>query len=121
MSEIQNFWYQSEHKDVVEFCINSVYPVSVSTACSEQKKNSEKIVEKRQSSKTPPRGRYQDFLVRARTITTTITISKAHPAHPDFDNPERSGQKKIYYRDVQSTFSLGTPGAVDTVTDTFHI
>ena len=31
-----------------------------------------------------------------------------HSAHPDLVNPECSGQKKI--------FSLGTPGAVDTVT-----
>ena len=45
MIETRSFWYQSDHKDVVEFCINSVYPVSVSTARSEQKKNSEKIFE----------------------------------------------------------------------------
>jgi hypothetical protein len=55
VSENQSFWYQSDHKVIVQFCINSVYPVSASTAKSEQKKKSEKLLKKSKSSKTPPR------------------------------------------------------------------
>ena len=66
VSEKQSFWCQSDHKVIVQFCINSVYPVPASTARSEQKKKSEKLLKKSKSSKTPPRGRYQDFLVRAK-------------------------------------------------------
>ena len=48
-------WYQSDQNDIVQFYINSVYPVSASTAQTDQKKKFWIL------QKTPPEGATQIF------------------------------------------------------------